>query len=98
MIGRLEFVRSHANQIREIVRRHHADHPRVFGSVARDEDVSSSDIDILVDMKPGMSIFNLLDMQDELEALLGTDVDIVVDSATIPADSRARIRREAVAL
>ena len=98
MTGRLELVRSHADSIRDIVRRHHADNPRVFGSTARGEDASGSDIDILVDMKPRMSIFNLLDIQEELEALLGTEVDVVVDSATIPAESRARISREAVAL
>lgn len=57
-----------------------------------------SDIDILVDMKPRMSIFSLLDIQDELEALLGSNVDVVFDSAAIPAESRARIGREAVAL
>lgn len=98
MTGRLDLVRSHAESIREIVRRHHADNPRVFGSTARGDDGSCSDIDILVDMKPRMSIFSLLDIQDELETLLGTNVDVVVDSATIPADSRARISREAVAL
>lgn len=98
MTGRLELVRSHADRIREIVQRHHADNPRVFGSTARGEDASDSDIDILVDMMPRMSIFSLLDIQEELEALLGTEVDVVVDSATIPADSRARISREAVVL
>lgn len=98
MTGRLELVRSHADRIREIVRRHHADNPRVFGSTARGEDEPGSDIDILVDMKARMSIFSLLDIQDELEALLGADVDVVVDSATIPPDSRVRISREAVAL
>lgn len=98
MAGKLELVRSHADRIRQIVQRHHADNPRVFGSTARGEDEPDSDIDILVDMKGRMSIFSLLDIQDELEALLGTDVDVVVDSATIPAESRARISREAVAL
>lgn len=98
MTGRVDLVRSHADSIRKIVRRHQADNPRVFGSTARGEDGSGSDIDILVDMKPGMSIFDLLDIQDELEALLGTNVDVIVDSARIPADRRARIGREAVAL
>lgn len=36
--------------------------------------------------------------QDELEALLGTDVGVVGASAMIPDDSRAKISREAVAL
>lgn len=98
MTGKLALVRSHAGRIREIVQRHHADNPRVFGSTARGEDQQDSDIDILVDMNGRMSIFSLLDIQDELEALLGTDVDVMVDSATIPPESRVRISREAVSL
>ena len=98
MAGRLDMIRARAEQIREVVRRHHADNPRVFGSTARGEDGPESDVDILVDMMPHMSIFSLLDIQDELEALLGMSVDVVADSATIPADSRARIGREAVTL
>jgi uncharacterized protein len=98
MAGRLDLVRSRADEIRAIVERHHGANPRVFGSTARGDDASRSDIDILVDMRPRMSIFSLLDIQDELEALLGTDVDVVVDSPAIPASSRARIEQEALPL
>ena len=54
---------------------------RVFGSVARGEAHEESDIDFLVRMEPGRSIFDLAALVTELEALLGRPVDIVPDDA-----------------
>ena len=48
----------------------------VFGSVARGEDNANSDIDLVVDLAPGTSLFGLMDMQEELETLLGVSVDL----------------------
>lgn len=96
-MGKLERVKANAAAIREIAQRHSAANPRIFGSTARGEDGPDSDIDILVDMGPMMSIFDLLHIQDDLEGLLGVDVDVLVDS-NIPADRRAVIMREAVVL
>ena len=50
---------------------------RVFGSVARGEDRPGSDVDLLADLPPGMSLFGLGRVQAELEAILGTRVDLV---------------------
>lgn len=94
---RLERVKANAMAIREIVQRHSAANPRVFGSTARGEDGADSDIDILVDMQPMMSIFDLLHIQDDLQSLLGGDIDVVVDS-NIPDGARDAIMREAIAL
>jgi uncharacterized protein len=49
----------------------------VFGSVARGEDRPDSDVDLLADMPPGMSLFGLGRLQAELEAILGARVDLV---------------------
>ena len=51
----------------------------LFGSVLRDDFRSDSDIDVLVSFQPEhpWSLFDLLDMQDELSALLGRPVDLV---------------------
>jgi uncharacterized protein len=49
----------------------------VFGSVARAEDRPDSDIDLLADLPPGMSLFALGRLQAELEAILGARVDLV---------------------
>lgn len=63
-------------------------------SAACDEDEPGSDIN----MTKRMSIFDVFDIRDQLEALLGADVDAVVGSATIDADSRTRRNRQAVPL
>lgn len=92
-IPMLERVRAHAAAIREIVERHGATNPRVFGSVARGEEREGSDVDVLVD-NVGLTLFKLVDMQDDLAALLGRPVDVVVDEE-VPARARPRIMGEA---
>ncbi|MCX5908309.1 MAG: nucleotidyltransferase family protein [Deltaproteobacteria bacterium] len=50
-----------------------------FGSILRDDFSKESDVDILVSFEPQSSwtLFALVDMQDELEGLLGRKVDLV---------------------
>jgi len=50
---------------------------RVFGSVARGEDRPGSDVDLLVDLPPDMGLLGLGRVQEDLEAILGTKVDLV---------------------
>ena len=48
-----------------------ADHlGAVFGSVARGDETATSDIDFLVEFEPGSSLFDLLHISEEVEALL----------------------------
>jgi hypothetical protein len=51
----------------------------LFGSVLREDFNAESDIDVLVTFAPEnrRSLFDLVDMQDELAALLGRNVDLV---------------------
>ena len=51
----------------------------LFGSVLRQDFQPESDIDVLVTFAPEThwSLFDLVTMQDELEALLGSKVDLV---------------------
>jgi uncharacterized protein len=70
---------------------------RVFGSVARGEDRPDSDVDLLVDLPPDMGLLGLGRVQAELEAILGTKVDLVPASDLKPA-ARARAERDLVAL
>jgi len=72
--------------------RHGASNVRVFGSVARGEDTSESDIDLLVDLAPGTGLFSLGTLEREISEVLGTHVDVV------PSDSlRPKVRAEAEA-
>jgi predicted nucleotidyltransferase len=50
---------------------------RVFGSVARGENDSRSDVDLLVDLEPGRSLLDLARLQRKLERLLTVKVDVV---------------------
>ena len=60
-----------------IASRHHASRVRLFGSAARGDDRPDSDIDLLVDFDEDSSLFDLMRMSRELEALLGRPVDVV---------------------
>lgn len=70
---------------------------RVFGSAGRGEANASSDLDLLVDMSEGRSLFDLVALSDELEDVLGIEVDVVTEGG-IPPYLRDRILAEAVAL
>ena len=70
---------------------------RVFGSVARGEDRPDSDVDLLADLPPGMSLFGLARLQAELEAIVGARVDLVPAAGLKPA-VRDRAGRDLVSL
>ena len=70
---------------------------RVFGSVARGEDVESSDVDLLVDLGEGVGLLDLIGLERELAELLGVDLD-VVPADSLKARIRERVEREAVPL
>jgi predicted nucleotidyltransferase len=50
-----------------------------FGSVLREDFTAASDIDVLVTFEPAArrSLFDLVDMRDELEGMLQRKVDLV---------------------
>ena len=52
---------------------------RVFGSVARGEAGSESDLDLLVDLEPSRSLYDLGGLLADLEDLLGCRVDVVTE-------------------
>ncbi|MCL0081183.1 nucleotidyltransferase family protein [Peptococcaceae bacterium] len=54
----------------------------LFGSFVRDEQVSGSDVDILVEFKQGhKDFFNYMRLKHYLEQLLGREVDLVIRNA-----------------
>jgi len=66
----------------------------LFGSAARGDDHATSDFDFLVEFEPGSSLFDLMDLEEALEALLGSPVDVVSVGGLKDRDNH--IRREAV--
>lgn len=85
------------DEILRICAKYGAQNVRVFGSVARGEADERSDIDFLVEVEPGRSLFDLGGLQYELEHLLGCSVDVMTEQG-LKARIRDRIRREAVPL
>lgn len=57
--------------------RHGVTNIRVFGSIARGEQSQGSDVDFLVDLAPGRSIFDLAGFAADAKDLLGCQVDVV---------------------
>jgi predicted nucleotidyltransferase len=93
----LEVVEANRSEITRIVAERHGANPRVFGSVARGEDTETSDIDILIDRRPGLTLFRIAEMELEIAKLLGVSVDVVT-SGSIPDHVIDEILAEAKAL
>ena len=75
--------------------------PAIFGSTARGEDREGSDLDLLATIPEGMagliSLFDIADMQDQLEQMLGVVVDFNVEN-NMPESYRASIEPEVIKL
>jgi len=67
----------------------------LFGSVARGDMSSNSDVDLLVRFEPGRSLIDHGGLIGDLEDLLGTKVDVVSEGG-LRERIRDRIMKEAV--
>ncbi len=70
-------VRRHRQDLIAAAAAHGVSNLRVFGSVARGEDRPDSDVDLLADFPPGLSLFGLGRVEADLEDILGTQVDLI---------------------
>jgi len=70
-------VDRHRAELKAVLDRHGLSNARVFGSVARGEEDTESDVDLLVDVPEGVGLVTLGRCQEELERLLGAPVDLV---------------------
>ncbi|MDH4225860.1 MAG: nucleotidyltransferase family protein [Deltaproteobacteria bacterium] len=92
-----EILQKNRQSILQAAKRHGAMNVRLFGSVARGEEDEFSDIDFLVDMEPGRSLFDLGALLSDLESLLHHPVDVVTQKG-IKKRLLDRIMNEAVPL
>ncbi len=90
-------LRLHRDQLISLAQRFGAKNVRVFGSVARGEAGASSDVDLLVDMESGRSMFDLIEFSLNAEELLSCKVDVVTPAGLSPY-LREQILNEAVYL
>lgn len=70
--------------MRRIAAARGATNVRVFGSVGRGEQGASSDLDLLVDMAEGRTLFDLIALSNDLEKRLGVKVDVVTEASLSP--------------
>lgn len=87
-------LQSKRDDILRVAAMHGARNVRVFGSVARGEADERSDIDLLVDMEEGRTLFDMGGLLMDLRELLHRDVDIVTEKGLKPR-MRERVLREA---
>jgi predicted nucleotidyltransferase len=85
------------DSILQLAAQYGAHNVRVFGSVARGEAGPTSDVDLLVEMDPGRSLLDLIELSQRLEAFLQRKVDILTDGGLSPY-LQQRISAEAVPL
>lgn len=67
----------------------------LFGSVARDEATSFSDIDLLVEFNQPVGLFGLFALQDRMEEIFGCKVDLGTPNGLKPR-LKDQILREAI--
>ena len=79
-----EALAKHREEVLEIIAKYPVSNPRVFGSVARGEDIEGSDIDIVVDTNAPLSYFDLAKFEMELCAAIGCKVDLGIFKALKP--------------
>jgi uncharacterized protein len=92
-----ELLRTKREDILRIAKNYGAYNVRVFGSVARGEADSESDIDLLVNMESGRSLLDLCGLLADIEDLLGCKVDVVTEDG-LRERIRERVLKEAVTL
>jgi uncharacterized protein len=90
-------VRRHRHDLIAAAAAHGIQNLRVFGSVARGEDRPDSDVDLLADLPPGLSLFGLGRAEADLETILGTRVELI-PAADLKPGVRERAEHDQVEL
>jgi predicted nucleotidyltransferase len=67
-------------EIIAVGRRYGASNIRIFGSVARGDATEASDLDLIVRLEPGRSLFDLGGLLMDLRDLLGIKVDVISEN------------------
>jgi len=96
-VGTAQRIRERRDEILQLAARHGAGNIRLFGSVARGEDTSESDVDLLVDVTGDTTPWFPGSLVADLELLLGQPVQVVIRRSLSPL-IRDAVFREAVPL
>ena len=75
---------NHREKVLALAARRGASNVRVFGSVVRGTDREDSDLDLLIDIAPGMSLYAYVGLQLDIEDALGVKVDVCTEDELHP--------------
>jgi predicted nucleotidyltransferase len=90
---RLDDVRRLLKKNRKLLNRHHIKRLYVFGSTARDQARSDSDLDLVAEYSAPIGLSEAAKVREELESLFHKKVDLVSFEALKP-DMKAQVRKE----
>ena len=90
-------IKARREEILRICESHGGHNVRVFGSVARGEETTQSDIDILLEFEKGRSLFDQIGLIDDLTEFFHQKVDVVSEPA-LNRHIREQVLKEAVAI
>jgi uncharacterized protein len=77
-------LRTYRDEILQLAKQHGITNVRIFGSVARGEAASTSDLDLLIDLDPDRSLLDRIGFMQDLEDLLGVPVHAVTEKGLHP--------------
>lgn len=92
-----KLLQAKREEILETGRKYGAYNIRLFGSTVKGAADTRSDIDLLVEMEPGRTLFDLSELLMDLQNILGRDVDIVTEKG-LNDRIRERVLNEAIPL
>jgi uncharacterized protein len=90
-------LRNLSEQVTPTLRRFGVVRAGVFGSVVGGEARPESDLDLLVEFEQGRSLFDLVELKDELSRVLGRRADVLTYGSLHPL-LRDRVLRDEVAI
>lgn len=93
----LKTLLNQREQILQIAAKYGASNIQLFGSVARQENTSESDIDFLVELDSQRTLLDQIALIQDLEELLGCRVDVVEPDCLHEA-IRSKVLQEAIPL
>lgn len=71
-------------QITPILEKYGVRRASLFGSSARGQETPESDIDVLVELKEGKTLLDLVRLENELKDVLGKEVDLLTYDSLHP--------------
>lgn len=79
------YVDKYVVKIIPILKKYGVTRASLFGSIVRGEETKESDIDILIEVPDSKSLFDMMDIQFELEDALKKKVDLIEYKGIKPA-------------